>query len=1139
MGDGRIYLNNSLFITGSGGTGKTNVVSNFAWRLDPRKDTKVIVSAPTSKQLEKLKTDISRGKSENVDSSTKGDLMRKLLGDNYESFKEALESLQDKSEARETIDNTSILDGNGNQVITVKSAGGKEFGLHNDFLEKLTFPFSKEHDTVVYLDEVSWFSPIELAIMNHIASMKGSTFYFVGLGDELQNGHSLNEDTPFSLDTFYYTHPPKLKSVIRAKNIHKQNNTESLEISLKNRVANIINPERFSTIPDVTLNYNDDIFLNGDKIVSELTVVDLRKLDPSQEIAVITDNGTLVEEYKSLFEKAGLNIDKLQILAKDNIQGEEFDQVVSLFNIKYNKDKESSLYNANKQLYTLLSRGKVNTLVVGNEELLKDSNIIPERKDTTSSVELRMEQIDDLLQRRLEALGNIEYAEDEEVDDKALEIEDEADLHENATPDVENNMTDNLDGERQKMSQDDYDGNNTYLTYSFYNMLNARVEDGELDVNDMDGVTMSDLQFLSEISPAIKEAMTSQELINDFIIAKNHLLHNIKIPNGNIFQDSFEKFTDGKLVVRKIVQNEYTRPYGKQVHMTDDQGQERDSIDGKSQLFLALKTTFNNSEGVGIDGYVTLAALPDLTNDNWTQVENKAFLTTISSRFDEGVKDVEIEANINPLTGIRTIFSTGTSKKGGEAISISGETMPEFKKNLTEAMPGLLTTDLNTLQVFDDNEDNIKKEFAETGYNLDTEKPALINAKNFRFRSFIKVSYINANDNSVSKLMVFQTKKRSLLDAKKEYDNIKKEYEENKGNKVLREQYRNVEFPALIAKWNGVVLLSDILKFYENDKEFDPATNSTIPKSEFILNEILMMTISTGSQIEQLETFEKMVDIIKKSGYDPSNINNDDRKILLGGIKGSTRISNLGLRVLDVLTEDEISEFSENYEAKNGQYDVYYNPLWRSLHKDSHEKEMDSKFIKYLELNAYLEPPIFKTELIKVIESVDKVIEPEENVPPVDDDLIIEDDISILKATEYYTPFTFNGNRKTVPVDLSTLGTEKKVHMTVSAVTSALEDIQSRIGALDSNIGEKIQNLLLTTIPTVIGNPTLFTDSGRLNANGANLNYKNVVENAEVFEEIEEYFDDRYDDLKDYFLTSRTINVVTDIDEETNKKLCK
>ncbi len=450
----------------------------------------------------------------------------------------------------------------------------------------------------------------------------------IGLGDELQNGYALNEDKPFSLESFYYNHPPKLKGVVRANNLHKKDNIETVEDLLNKSISDIVLKTTFLKELQPQINYCESITLDGDKFVDTLTVADLNKLDKEKEIAVITDKGTLSDDQKEVFKAVGISLDSLLVLAKNNIQGREFEQVISLIEIPF-KDGSTSKYKATKALYTTLSRGKKCTLIVGNGKLMNALNILNVKKLSSPKVELVGDQINSLLEKRLMLAQSISkdfIPEDISASKEIIEIEREADINSNTANETDPEPIDNNDTEVENTKQKDHDGDNTFLLYSFYNVLNAYIskadtENPTLTIKEWDGTSpLSDMQILEyAINSNRFKNKTPKEIIHDFIVAKNHLLHELSVPSENLFSEALSMFSDPEkfqLVIRKIAHNEFTEPYGKQAHMKDSSGKSRENTYNSSNYFLCMKSQVFDLDGNMTDAYITLGGLPNLSNES-------------------------------------------------------------------------------------------------------------------------------------------------------------------------------------------------------------------------------------------------------------------------------------------------------------------------------------------------------------------------------------------------------------------------------------------------------------------------------------------------------------------------------------------
>ncbi len=121
IGSGRIHLKNSVMVTGSGGVGKTTVISNMAIRLNERKDTEFLVSAPSETILDKLKKDISRNTNLDIHALEKSKLFSNIIGEDlYRELVEAIKNLEENSKVK--LDNLVIKNTEGSSIIEVKNA---------------------------------------------------------------------------------------------------------------------------------------------------------------------------------------------------------------------------------------------------------------------------------------------------------------------------------------------------------------------------------------------------------------------------------------------------------------------------------------------------------------------------------------------------------------------------------------------------------------------------------------------------------------------------------------------------------------------------------------------------------------------------------------------------------------------------------------------------------------------------------------------------------------------------------------------------------------------------------------------------------------------------------------------------------
>ena len=1077
-------LENLLVITGSGGVGKTTVISNFLLRMVQDQNPDVIISAPTKNVLDKLKSDIGRGDSINTLAYHRSDLIKKLIGeDNYKEYIEATNSLLNAVSKSEGLNNKSFPD--KDPIIKIGSYLGDQLNISEEFLNKVSNFIEK--DTIIIADEIGWFSPLDLQLINYLSS-KGK-IYFIGLGDDLQNGYSLGTN-PYSLSSFYYLNTPKLKGVIRGKNIHKKDNSETLETTLNLRMQSINNNSPYTL--KTKINYFEESKIFGDKFVDKLSVDDLLKLDKSKEIAIIVKDGILTPQDKATIESAGIK--DYKIIAEDAIQGQEFDQLVSLISLSPINNDPINNFHVAKQLYTLLSRAKETSIIVGLNDTINKLGYENERKFTNSSVELIDTQIDTLLNDRFEFLNGLDLTHAEIPESKNDEQEDEAkeesDLYTEGLPDQDVDTTDKPE-EKDKFADD-----KNFFVYSFYNVLHAKVDEGKLQIKG-DYDIPSDMQTINLIESQTQKnkmlSMNPKELINDFVEVKNMLLHNqgfINTETSNYFSfliDAHNKnLQKSKLVIRKLeFDKEYIDTYGKQAHINGIEPKK------KSYLFLSYKGYLDVAGEKPF--YVTLGALPDYENANWTQIENKKYLQELFENLGNN-EEVEISTKPEIYSGLRFIYDDGTNKRPeSNQISISGETPNDFIKNLKEKSPGIRISDVSKIKVFGADIDVIKKTLEKTGYDIPLNKERKFkNLKLLRFRPYIKVSYIDPNNEKFSKIIVLNPKKRSLLEAYKEFEELQNEFI-NLQDSSEKQTFAKDNFPVLIDKWTGLKLFIALTKDKAKDSSYVKDLTSRIKTVD------LKYTKLTKEEYGKLnDQWDRIFEILLNTNGDISNLSEDDKKIVLGTIKGQTKTGNLGLRLLECLSLPEITSL--------GDYTVYYNTIFNPDRSEKGEQIMDGKFIKYFELNSYIEPPIFmlnldKTNIVKPItQKVEELtIVSEQEEKPISDPLVI--------SKVSHVSFNINGQTRDIPFNkwgLSELSDKEidKFYKSVGTLNEALNSVVGKINSelkLNSELKNDLIEFNLLLVENVLNNANFIKDNGLFDTTIPTLayqkpNFKNVTD---------------------------------------------
>ena len=215
---------------------------------------------------------------------------------------------------------------------------------------------------------------------------------------------------------------------------------------------------------------------------------------------------------------------------------------------------------------------------------------------------------------------------------------------------------------------------------------------------------------------------------------------------------------------------------------------------------------------------------------------------------------------------------------------------------------------------------------------------------------------------------------------------------------------------------------------------------------------------------------------------------------------------------------------------------------------------MNGKFIKFFELNCFVESPIFKSQ----IKLKDKV-EPISNPIPV-----TEEEIT---TAEEATPTEFdiyNTQTVTTPISIITDLNGKKVesklivgvnfdqwknsgypeeylHRSISSVNNALKEISNKLLKLNvyyqnSDIyKQQIINILSESIPKVLNNPSF------INRSNGNIDLQiingllNSIKNDSRYDELLDFMDENDLNIEEYLLSGNNIKLM--IDESKNKEI--
>lgn len=1017
-------IDNIMSILGSGGTGKSSVIANSVLRLLLNNNIlgepiDIIAIAPTHETLDILTKDLKGEslKDSKITTSTVNDLLGTILNaDGLNEFNKLIETLSSETgtpnpeELNKKINTEYFIAGEGNGAILITNK------FYENFIKDSSDNFTPK---VIIGDEMSKISTLVIQILNKVSEStahKYDKYYTLLMGDELQGGVKIGNQS-FSTENILSPRTIKMKNPIRSRNdVRNQNNiilenyTDGVkaEALLKNGKA----PS------SINLGYyeKEGEFLIGDKLVNNIGLNDLRKLNPDKQIVVITENGTISDDLSGKLKSIFGNKD-IDVIAFDKVQGREFDQVI-VDNLNFDNLYQGDFFEKVRQFYTLMTRSKEVTLAnigislpIQNEE---KSSAVGYRIDKTD--------IEKALQSRLNYLNSLDLKSVEEnekyIDSEELVFTDDVkDLLQDPPALPEFTAEDEKESNTLEISQKN---KNKILGYSFFNNLglslnnrgdNPPIKDylnviitlnpeneNEMTWNDLknefkDYLTGTDL-FSLNIEVNNK---TFKEIINDYIKFKNELLFT-KDFKGSLFNTNVS--IDNQWILKRISDvdenGEVIKPimsYGKIVNNNHP-----------NNWIHAVGTyvTLN-----GEKTFITLAVTPDNKNQNVVDNINIEMLDDIYGQVSNSSnKEIPInKASIETYRGVVIPKNNETGKSSvhkvliGQDILNSDQINQGFKK-FEDIFPG---SSISEIKVFKDDIEFIKEQIERfTPFNkpFDLENvDDVATLKTFRFRPYVEISYLEGNDR-FTRLVMLKNNARTASDFWDEFKNVRdKNAEENQWTKMnyLITHYRSWEL---------------VFEFF---KQLSPEQREQKRDS-----------ISLGFMYHQQNSpkkwtpFKSMFDSLVNWEYDPNSeddfkkwYNSDETvKNIVGHSalykeQEQYKWGNILHAVADYLNED-FDDFMETYEKP-----IYYNPILKSI-------ESDIAGAKVAELpidnygNFYMDIAVESNKLLIDMESLLKTqsIKTETKAEVVESKS--EDKIAKLIFKIEGIPYTFN-----VPINYS------------------------------------------------------------------------------------------------------------------------
>lgn len=338
-------LTNTTLLFGVAGAGKTQVVLGS---IDSAiKDKEVWVAGPTQKQAEKLQQALSRKSSDTFET-----LMIKILGkDQYDRIKQDIDSGSGSLSA--------------DSIFKLKTGSDDLQKVEIDW-SKVTFNTTGTMPSAIYIDEATHLSTVEAMLIDRFAKTVGAQVFMAG--DNLQRGFSNETTGLMNIDegAVWAAKTPELSLSLRDNNLQKFQNNEAVRMLLKQLADMRLNATEadYFGFFDAANNLTKDIHfkfysknaLNGDTIVSDIDPTLMAKIkaasDQGQSIAFIGSN---TSPYLNKLLAAGVNIKPTDVLSLKQMQGQEFDIVIT--DHAFTKPTDSrELLAFHQTLYSIMTR---------------------------------------------------------------------------------------------------------------------------------------------------------------------------------------------------------------------------------------------------------------------------------------------------------------------------------------------------------------------------------------------------------------------------------------------------------------------------------------------------------------------------------------------------------------------------------------------------------------------------------------------------------------------------------------------------------------------------------------------------------------------------------------------------------------
>lgn len=703
---------------GISGTGKTISISTLA-RIFENDNKNILLYSPIQKVSENLRSIV--GERSNVLNGKEGDsriiseLSRSILGD--ELYNEGLNQI--KTEAIKATDKPNDKSNEESVVLRIVKNGERIFKLNKnnpkvkEAISKIKGSNLYRDASVIVIDEYTHLNPIdldllELTIRDHNSNLKPNQnkLSVVFIGDDSQEGFLAPINGSLGSVSNIVCHTaPKMTDMIRAGYNVKIDNVSSL-LSLQNSIFNIINANQndkkgVSSVIDnnhITLGYvnNPDNGIIGEKISNNITQEDLElivsKIKGKIGAIVSNTNGDLATKILNLPESLR---NKIQIIQHNNVQGSEYDfTIIDVEPMDYDEKEPWSGLNAIKQFYTLISRSKQGSLITSSsvpkglyitssDANIDDSKASLDEDSINEYKEFRENVLDAIIKNELYTkpkkaspvfisnnldvdsntqINNITTSQPGDTDVRPWNIKDLVRAFELSSLDASTTPTDT----KKKVTKDgsltaihDEFNEDKLFMYTFHERRS--INNGVPDALDLNGYALSKNEKNKKTAGETKENL---DVIKRSILANLTLDEAKGIPITSL-ADSFKygvlddyniDFSNFDLTIEsRLVDDVYTRDNSYINYNTSKK-------DDDFKVISFINARFKTNDGG--DAYFTLAALPNLNNENVLRYESvKDRLMSIEKDFYDYAK--KINQNPNDTVLVRKINISNAKELSG------------------------------------------------------------------------------------------------------------------------------------------------------------------------------------------------------------------------------------------------------------------------------------------------------------------------------------------------------------------------------------------------------------------------------------------------------------------------------------------